>query len=340
MDPVHHASLEGSHDSGVHEARASRTLHDEVYAQATVALIGIEGERIAAFNGGAEALFRMASDDALGLPLSELFAVSERGQVDEALQRAARGVPTFRSLVAYRRGTCPTEVDVRVGPLRVGGEVIGATVVILDVRARNRSVRELRAERDRERARANAATDAMGEAREALVRGSSHPSHLAPDEVGAWLEIGRDVLQERETLIPALWLRDCADLALRGRPTRLTSHFSAGLSERYEGPIGAMRRLIAELLQVAGTGRAVLTGSLQARREDWALLRVEWEEPASWARSEAQWMLLRRLATSVEGALGYQVSGDRRRVWMTINLFTRESQPGPMGTSMRGGTRK
>ncbi len=154
---------------------------------------------------------------------------------------------------------------------------------------------------------------------------SSRPSHVLPPEVGAGQESTRDVCSERGTLIPAQWLEECARQALRGERTRLTSHFSDGLHECYEGPIEPIRRLILELFDAAGGGDATLTGSLQARRADWALLRLELDEPASWTRSEAQWRRLRRLATAVEGALGHHLSSEgRRQVWMTINLSTQD----------------
>ncbi|MFK7998928.1 MAG: hypothetical protein AB8H86_05000 [Polyangiales bacterium] len=297
-----------------------------IFAQAGVALIGVEGTKIAAFNAAAEQLFYRSANTVRGMELADLFAGFHHEQVAESLRLANRGIPSFPSLLAARGYAAPTEVDVRVGPLCVGGKIVGATLVVLDVRTQNRSIRELRAERDVARA---AEADALSALRAAEM-----------DDSGSFPEVitGRVAPRDpsmppcanpggRDTLIPGLLL----ERALPGDAKGVLD-LSEALYRRYDGQPRIMFRVARQLLARACEGGPIrMKAQIQAARADWSLLRVEIIETVDVHRDGPEWALLRRKVTELEGGLGHEPHGsNERRIWMTFNLKSlgmRSSRP-------------
>lgn len=297
-----------------------------IFAQAGVALIGVEGTKIAAFNAAAEQLFYRSANTVRGMELSDLFASFHQEQVAESLRLASRGIPSFPSLLAARGYAAPTEVDVRVGPLCIGGEIVGATLVVLDVRTQNRSIRELRAERDVARA---AEADALSALRatemddsgtfpevitgRAAPRNPSMPPSINPG--------GRD------TLVPGLLLERALPADAEG-----VLDLSEALYQRYDGKPRVMFRVARQILSRACEGGTIrMKAQIQAARADWSLLRVEIIESMDVHRDGPEWALLRRRVTELEGGLGHEPHGsNERRIWMTFNLKSlglRSSRP-------------
>lgn len=290
-----------------------------VFEQASVALIGVEGTRIAAFNSAAEQLFYRSADAVRGKELSCLFASFHAAQLEESLRLASRGVPSFPSLLASRGHAAPTEVDVRVGPLCVGGKIVGATLVVLDVRTQNRSLRELKAERDSARA---AEADAIRALRE-LDEVSSGTFVAIPD---ISVQEG-DPRHQRDTLVPGLLLERALPENAEG-----ILDLSEALYRRYDGQPRLMFRVVRKIVTRACEGGAMrMRGQIQASRADWSLLRVEIVESADVQRAGKEWADLRRRVTELEGGLGHEPYGcGQRRIWMTFNLKslgTRSSRP-------------
>ncbi|MFT5359013.1 MAG: hypothetical protein ACI9KE_006255 [Polyangiales bacterium] len=295
-----------------------------VFAQAGVALIGVEGTKIAAFNAAAEQLFYRTANAVRGMELSDLFASFHSQQVAECLRLASRGVPSFPSLLAARGYAAPTEVDVRVGPLSISGKIVGATLVVLDVRTQNRSMRELRAERDVARSAETAAVDALRatevddfESFPQIITGRTTPLDMAAGKFRG----------DRDTLIPGLLLEGALPKGAKG-----VLDLSEALFQRYDGQPRAMFRVVRKILERGcEAGSIRMKAQIQAARSDWSLLRVEIIESAEVHRDGHEWTLLRRRVTELEGGLGHEPHGcNERRIWMTFNLksqVSRSSRP-------------
>lgn len=295
-----------------------------IFAQAGVALIGVEGTKIAAFNAAAEQLFYRSANVVRGMELSDLFASFHQEQVAESLRLASRGIPSFPSLLAARGYAAPTEVDVRVGPLCVSGKIVGATLVVLDVRTQNRSIRELRAERDVARA---AEADALNALKAAEIDDSdSFPEiitgRVAPRDTSVTENRGG-----RDTLVPGVLLERALPKNARG-----VLDLSEALYQRYDGQPRAMFRVVRQILARSCDGGVIrMKALIQAARADWSLLRVEIIESVDVHRDGPEWTLLRRRVTELEGGLGHEPHGSsERRIWMTFNLKSlglRSSRP-------------
>lgn len=297
-----------------------------IFAQAGVALIGVEGTKIAAFNAAAEQLFYRSANAVRGMELSELFASFHQDQVAESLRLASRGIPSFPSLLAARGYAAPTEVDVRVGPLCVSGEIVGATLVVLDVRTQNRSLRELRAERDVARA---AEADALGALRAAEMEDSGSFPEVITGRAGPRNPSIPPGVNPggRDTLIPGLLLERALPADAQG-----VLDLSEALYQRYDGEPRTMFRVARQLLARACEAGAIrMKAQIQAARADWSLLRVEIIESLDVHRDGPEWTLLRRRVTELEGGLGHEPHGtNERRIWMTFNLKSlglRSSRP-------------
>ncbi|MEM9863530.1 MAG: PAS domain-containing protein [Myxococcota bacterium] len=95
-----------------------------------IPLVGIDGERIASFNAAAARIFGVNADHARGTPAHQLFNASEGGELRESIGRAYGGMPSF---IRLRCRHMERYVSLRVGPVSVGGTILGVSLVVLQV---------------------------------------------------------------------------------------------------------------------------------------------------------------------------------------------------------------
>lgn len=101
-----------------------------------LAVIGVsEDGKIRAFNRSAEAVFKTKAASVRGRALEDLVVSSSRRELREALSAARTGAPSFPSVTPITRKQ--HSVALRVGPLHVGGQLLGATVVVLSMGTRS-----------------------------------------------------------------------------------------------------------------------------------------------------------------------------------------------------------